>query len=104
MKYVTLNNDVKMPALGFGVFQVPDPAECEQAVAQALQTGYRLIDTAASYANEEAVGRALAASAIRAKTSLSRPSSGSRTPDTTGPRKRSTGHSTSSDSSTSTST
>jgi 2,5-diketo-D-gluconate reductase A len=64
MQYVTLNNDLQMPALGFGVFQVPDPAECEQAVAQALQTGYRLIDTAASYANEEAVGRALAASGI----------------------------------------
>jgi 2,5-diketo-D-gluconate reductase A len=64
MQYVTLNNDVQMPALGFGVFQVPDPAECEQAVAQALKTGYRLIDTAASYANEEAVGRALAASGI----------------------------------------
>jgi 2,5-diketo-D-gluconate reductase A len=64
MQYVTLNNDVQMPALGFGVFQVPDPAECERVVAQALQTGYRLIDTAASYANEEAVGRALAASGI----------------------------------------
>jgi 2,5-diketo-D-gluconate reductase A len=64
MQYVTLNNDIQMPALGFGVFQVPDLAECEQAVAQALQTGYRLIDTAASYANEEAVGRALAASGI----------------------------------------
>jgi 2,5-diketo-D-gluconate reductase A len=64
MQYVTLNNDLQMPALGFGVFQVPDPAECEQAVAQALQTGYRLIDTAASYANEEAVGHALAASGI----------------------------------------
>jgi 2,5-diketo-D-gluconate reductase A len=64
MQYVTLNNDVQMPALGFGVFQVADPAECEQAVAQALQTGYRLIDTAASYANEEAVGRALATSGI----------------------------------------
>lgn len=64
MQYVTLNNDVQMPALGFGVFQVPDPAECEQAVAEALKTGYRLIDTAASYANEEAVGRALAASGI----------------------------------------
>jgi 2,5-diketo-D-gluconate reductase A len=64
MQYVTLNNDVQMPALGFGVFQVPDPSECERAVAQALETGYRLIDTAASYANEEAVGRALAASGI----------------------------------------
>jgi 2,5-diketo-D-gluconate reductase A len=64
MQYVTLNNDIRMPALGFGVFQVPDPAECERAVALALETGYRLIDTAASYANEEAVGRALATSGI----------------------------------------
>jgi 2,5-diketo-D-gluconate reductase A len=64
MQYVKLNNDVEMPVLGFGVFQVPDLAECERAVAQALQIGYRLIDTAASYANEEAVGRALAASGI----------------------------------------
>jgi 2,5-diketo-D-gluconate reductase A len=64
MHYVTLNNDVQMPALGFGVFQVPDLAECERAVTQALETGYRLLDTAASYGNEEAVGRAIAASGI----------------------------------------
>lgn len=59
MQHVTLNNGVKMPQLGFGVFQVADPAECEQAVLDALDVGYRLIDTAASYMNEEAVGRAL---------------------------------------------
>ena len=56
---VTLNNGVTMPLLGFGVFQVADPAECERAVTDALQTGYRLIDTAAAYGNEEAVGAAI---------------------------------------------
>ena len=55
MQYVTLNDGNKMPQLGFGVFQVPDLAVCEQAVSDALETGYRLIDTAAAYANEEAV-------------------------------------------------
>ncbi len=64
MQIVTLNNDIQMPLLGFGVFQVPDPAECERSVATALETGYRLIDTAAAYGNEEAVGRALRASGI----------------------------------------
>lgn len=59
MEYVTLNNGIKMPQLGFGVFQIKDPAECEQAVLDAVSTGYRLIDTAASYGNEEAVGRAV---------------------------------------------
>src|SRR6478672_4761030 len=56
---VTLNNGVEMPILGFGVFQMTDPAECERCVVDAIQTGYRLIDTAASYGNEEAVGRAI---------------------------------------------
>lgn len=64
MKIITLNNGVKMPILGFGVFQIQDPAECEQAVYDALMTGYRLIDTAASYGNEEAVGRAIQRSGI----------------------------------------
>lgn len=59
MQTVTLNNGIKMPALGFGVFQVPDAAECERSVLDAIATGYRLIDTAASYGNEEAVGNAL---------------------------------------------
>lgn len=59
MEYVTLNNGVKMPMLGFGVYQIADQAQCEQAVADAVSVGYRLIDTAASYGNEEAVGRAL---------------------------------------------
>lgn len=59
MEYVTLNNGVKMPMLGFGVYQIKDPKECEQAVVDAISVGYRLIDTAASYGNEEAVGRAI---------------------------------------------
>jgi len=57
---VKLNNGVEMPLEGFGVFQVPDPAACEQAVLDAIATGYRLIDTAAAYMNEEAVGKAIA--------------------------------------------
>nr|WP_242501900.1 aldo/keto reductase [Bifidobacterium pseudolongum] len=64
MQYVTLNDGNKMPQLGFGVFQVPDLAVCEQAVSDALETGYRLIDTAAAYANEEAVGAAIAKSPV----------------------------------------
>lgn len=56
---VLLNNGVRMPALGFGVFQVPDPAECERSVRDAIDVGYRLLDTAASYGNEEAVGAAI---------------------------------------------
>jgi 2,5-diketo-D-gluconate reductase A len=56
---VTLNNGVEMPSLGFGVFQVPDPAECERSVRDAIDVGYRLLDTAASYGNEEAVGSAI---------------------------------------------
>lgn len=58
--YVTLNNGVKMPQEGFGVFQVPDPAVCERAVLDAISTGCRMIDTAAAYMNEEAVGKAIA--------------------------------------------
>lgn len=56
---VTLNNGVEMPILGFGVFQVPDPAECERSVRDAVDVGYRLLDTATSYGNEEAVGNAI---------------------------------------------
>lgn len=56
---VTLNNGVEMPILGFGVFQVPDPAECERSVRDAIDVGYRLLDTATSYGNEEAVGTAI---------------------------------------------
>lgn len=64
MKYVTLNNGVKMPLEGFGVFQIPDEQVCENAVSDAIQSGYRLIDTAAAYMNEEAVGRAIAKSGV----------------------------------------
>jgi len=64
MKTVTLNNGVEMPALGFGVFQMRDPAECERSVIDAIDVGYRLIDTAASYMNEEAVGRGLRGSGV----------------------------------------
>lgn len=59
MQKVMLNNGVEMPILGFGVFQIADPKECEQSVYDAIFAGYRLIDTAASYLNEEAVGRAI---------------------------------------------
>jgi 2,5-diketo-D-gluconate reductase A len=64
MKNVKLNNGVEMPILGFGVFQMNDAAECEQSVIDAIQAGYRLIDTAASYMNEEAVGRAIKNSGV----------------------------------------
>lgn len=64
MEKVKLNNDLLMPILGFGVFQIPDPKVCEESVAEALRVGYRLIDTAAVYGNEEAVGRAVKRSGI----------------------------------------
>ena len=59
MEFVTLNTEAKMPIEGFGVFQVPDAAVCEQAVYDAIKTGYRLIDTAQAYMNEAAVGKAV---------------------------------------------
>lgn len=64
MDYITLNNGNKMPMLGFGVFQVPDLKECEEAVYQAIKRGYRLIDTASAYGNEEAVGSAIKRSGV----------------------------------------
>ncbi|WP_057877683.1 aldo/keto reductase [Levilactobacillus paucivorans] len=64
---ITLKNGVKMPQLGFGVFQVPDLKDCEEAVTNALEVGYRLIDTATAYQNEEAVGRAIKKSGIDRK-------------------------------------
>lgn len=67
MKKVILNNGVEMPAIGFGVFQVPDLKVCEQAVSDALEVGYRMIDTAAAYMNEEAVGAAISKSGINRK-------------------------------------
>ena len=67
MQTVCLNNGVQMPLEGFGVFQVPDAVQCEQAVSDALEAGYRLIDTAAAYMNEEAVGNAIRKSGIPRK-------------------------------------
>lgn len=64
MEFITLNNGVKMPLEGFGVFQVPDSAQCEQAVLDAIASGYRLIDTAAAYMNEKAVGEAIKKSGV----------------------------------------
>lgn len=64
MQTVKLNNGVEIPILGFGVFQIADPAECEKCVVEAIQTGYHHIDTAASYRNEEAVGRGIQQSGV----------------------------------------
>lgn len=64
MQKVVLNNGVEMPILGFGVFQIPDAEESERSVSEALRTGYRLIDTAAAYQNEEAVGEAIKRSGL----------------------------------------
>ena len=60
MEYITLNTGAKMPLEGFGVFQIPDAAQCEQVVYNAIKTGYRLLDTAAAYMNEEALGKGVA--------------------------------------------
>lgn len=67
MQEVTLNQGIKMPQLGFGVFQVPDEKICRESVLMALETGYRLIDTAAAYFNEKAVGQAIKESGIPRK-------------------------------------
>ncbi len=64
MRNVILNNGIKMPILGFGVYQITDQDQCEQCVCDAIAAGYRLIDTAASYLNEEAVGKAIKRSGI----------------------------------------
>jgi len=64
MEKVVLNNGVEMPLLGFGVYQVPDAHECEKSVLDAIDAGYRLIDTAAAYLNEEAVGNAIKKSGV----------------------------------------
>ncbi len=65
VEHAILNNGVKMPLLGFGVYQVTDLAECERSVEEALRVGYRLIDTAAAYQNEQAVGDAIRRSGLR---------------------------------------
>lgn len=67
MEYITLNNGVKMPKVGFGVYQVTDQNECHQAVLDAIDVGYRLIDTAQAYGNEEAVGEAIKMSGVDRK-------------------------------------
>ncbi len=85
---VTLNNIVEMPMLGFGVYQIP-PEDTEPIVATALEVGNRLIDTAASYGNEEAVGRAVRSSGILVTSCSSPRSCGSRTPAKPTPRPRS---------------
>src|SRR5881275_2162541 len=64
MQNIVLNNGIQMPILGFGVYQIPDAAECEQSVYEAIKSGYRLIDTAAAYMNEEAVGKAIKRSGV----------------------------------------
>lgn len=64
MQTIKLNNGVEVPILGFGVFQIPDPAECERSVVDAIEVGYTHIDTAASYMNEEAVGRGIKRSGV----------------------------------------
>ncbi|QBK04634.1 aldo/keto reductase [Hylemonella gracilis] len=64
MQHVTLNNGLQMPIVGYGVFQIADANECQRSVADAIEVGYRLIDTAASYMNEEAVGKGLRSSGL----------------------------------------
>lgn len=64
MQKIILNNGIEMPLLGYGVFQISDETECERNVMEAIETGYRLIDTAASYLNEEAVGRGIKRSGV----------------------------------------
>lgn len=67
MEYAVLNNGIKMPMQGFGVFQIPDFEQCRRAVSDALNVGYRLIDTASVYGNEKAVGCAIRESGISRK-------------------------------------
>lgn len=67
MKKIVLNNGIEMPLIGFGVFQIPEPTECEKCVIDAINVGYRLIDTAVSYMNEQAVGNAVKNSGIERK-------------------------------------
>lgn len=64
LKNTVLNNGVEMPSIGYGVFRITDTKECEKAVYEAIKAGYRLIDTASAYENEEAVGRAIVRSGV----------------------------------------
>ena len=68
---ITLNNGITRPKIGYGVFRMTDAEACEEAVVQAVQAGYRLIDTAAAYGNEEAVGKAIRRCCISCKNSFS---------------------------------
>ncbi len=88
MKEKRLNNGIQMPAAGFGVFQVQDPEECTKAVLEAIETGYRLIDTAQSYGNEEAVGKAITQTSVLAKNCLSPQRFGSQIMATTNVKRR----------------
>ena len=64
MQYRALSNGVELPMIGYGTFQIRDAAQCEQCVLEALETGYRLFDTAAAYENEAAIGAALRSSGV----------------------------------------
>lgn len=77
MEYVTLNNGLEMPILGYGVFQISDLDECERCVLDAIDVGYRLIDTAQGYGNERAVGNAIKKVMCQEKNSSSPPNCGS---------------------------
>ena len=85
MQYRALSNGVELPMIGYGTFQIQDAAQCEQCVSEALEAGYRLIDTAASYGNEAAIGAALRGSGLPGRSCSSPPSSGCRTPGMTAP-------------------
>lgn len=89
VKKVKLNNGVEMPMEGFGVFQIPDAAQCEQSVTDALNAGYRLIDTAAAYMNEEAVGAAIKKAGLPGRSCSLQQSSGFRMRDMKMRKKRS---------------
>ena len=71
MQYRMLSNGVELPMIGYGTFQIKDAAQCEQCVLEAMETGYRLFDTAASYGNEAAVGAALRSSGYPARSGSS---------------------------------
>jgi hypothetical protein len=102
-RHVTLNNGVQMPILGFGVYQIPAD-QTEQAVTDALAIGYRHLDTAEAYRNEEAFGRAIATAASLGTSCSSPPSCGSRTAARTAPGEPSSSRCSSSASTTSTCT
>lgn len=87
MEYVTLNNGVKMPILGYGTLKLPE-ATCADCVSEAIKVGWRLIDTAKNYTNEEHVGQGIKKSASTARNCSSPPNCGSRTPGMSKQRRR----------------